>query len=531
MTLSPKLAILFGAIALIALGASCTIGPIVDGCEVDTDCGDGLFCNGSESCNEGICLQGEPPCGSKPEECPSCDEDRDACIGSCSVDADCDDGIFCNGEEICDECGVCRAGTPPCENAEQCDEESDICRECRDDTECDDGLYCNGDERCGASSGRCYSVGNYPCGICDEGSVACRDGCFCEEPGYCASCCAEDPNCSDGVFCNGEETCDDGLCVAGIDPCVGQNNENEETGTLACNENAKACLAICAVDADCSDNFFCNGVETCGSDMTCVAGEDPCASRDCGTVEKICSEGDTNAVCTCLWDLHGDIFFTLNQDSITATTGDDIFDAALLFRTGEFGPFPSLQTGDFANGRAGTDVLNATFLDGGIIEPTLIEIEVFKLTDFGSASTILDATNVSGVEEINADSSIQTVTVDRLATIVDLGITNSASGISVTFLTEATNGPADALTLTLSECMDGPDSNVAITTGADNGFETITIESVGDAPNVLGSLTQITGTTLTTLIIKGDQDLTLKAYPSTVQTIDTSGMTAVFVGP
>jgi hypothetical protein len=36
----------------------------------------------------------------------TCDEDDDVCVG-CSFDADCDDGVFCNGEETCVE-GLCQ---------------------------------------------------------------------------------------------------------------------------------------------------------------------------------------------------------------------------------------------------------------------------------------------------------------------------------------------------------------------------------------------------------------------------------------
>lgn len=48
---------------------------------------------------------------------------------SCSNDTDCDDGIFCNGAEVCSE-GGCTAGTVPC--ATDCDETSDRCAVCVD---------------------------------------------------------------------------------------------------------------------------------------------------------------------------------------------------------------------------------------------------------------------------------------------------------------------------------------------------------------------------------------------------------------
>ena len=32
----------------------------------------------------------------------------------CERNSDCDDGLYCNGSEFCDECGLCQAGTRPC---------------------------------------------------------------------------------------------------------------------------------------------------------------------------------------------------------------------------------------------------------------------------------------------------------------------------------------------------------------------------------------------------------------------------------
>ena len=54
---------------------------------------------------------------------------RDA-PGTCAVDADCDDGLFCSGPERClpDEGGTlgCVAGAAPCD-ADECDEDADMC--------------------------------------------------------------------------------------------------------------------------------------------------------------------------------------------------------------------------------------------------------------------------------------------------------------------------------------------------------------------------------------------------------------------
>ncbi len=93
-------------------------------CESDEDCDDGLFCNGEERCGvDGECRAGISPCS--PDEV--CNEFTDVC-GSCLEDADCDDGLFCNGTETCDpETGECVAGVSPCDADQSCDEQLDRC--------------------------------------------------------------------------------------------------------------------------------------------------------------------------------------------------------------------------------------------------------------------------------------------------------------------------------------------------------------------------------------------------------------------
>jgi Peptidase family C25/Propeptide_C25/Peptidase family C25, C terminal ig-like domain len=80
-------------------------------CNEEIDCQDGLFCNGEEQCDAGKCVEGEP--------------------------VECDDGLFCNGVEDCDlDQDKCVSLGEPCGIDEGCDEEEDICEE--DDDEDDD---------------------------------------------------------------------------------------------------------------------------------------------------------------------------------------------------------------------------------------------------------------------------------------------------------------------------------------------------------------------------------------------------------
>ena len=147
-------------------------------CVVDADCSDGLFCNGTETCNAGVCEAGTAPT--------------------------CDDGLFCNGTETCNEAtDSCDAGPVPtcddglfCNGTETCNESTDSCDAGPAPT-CDDGLFCNGTETCNESTDSC-----------DAGPA---------------------PTCDDGLFCNGTETCNESTdsCDVGAEPCFGGEICNE----------------------------------------------------------------------------------------------------------------------------------------------------------------------------------------------------------------------------------------------------------------------------------------------------------------
>ena len=47
--------------------------------------------------------------------------------GGCTADAECDDGVYCNGVETCDLEAGCQPGSDPCEENERCSEEDNTC--------------------------------------------------------------------------------------------------------------------------------------------------------------------------------------------------------------------------------------------------------------------------------------------------------------------------------------------------------------------------------------------------------------------
>jgi len=77
----------------------------------------GPNCVPGPTCDDGIQNQGEQriDCGGP---CPACE---------CLSDSECSDGQFCTGAETCDAYGECKSGSYPCGGGEWCHEEGDAC--------------------------------------------------------------------------------------------------------------------------------------------------------------------------------------------------------------------------------------------------------------------------------------------------------------------------------------------------------------------------------------------------------------------
>ena len=239
-------------------------------CETDGDCDDGLWCNGAESCDQGTCTGGDDPCPDDGLFCngtESCDEAADRCEGS--GDPCPDDGFFCNGMESCDEAG------------DQCVHAGNPCGP--------DGNACT-DDVCNETSDAC----EYPCAAATPGDACCADAACSGEPICDGSICLGDGDCDDGVFCNGAETCLDSACQAGIPPC-GEDGQYCN-GIESCDEGGDRCVS--SGDPCDDDGVFCNGTESCdeGGDR-CVSSGDPCDDDGvfCNGTES-CDEGGDRCV-------------------------------------------------------------------------------------------------------------------------------------------------------------------------------------------------------------------------------------------
>lgn len=143
-------------------------------CTEESDCDDGLFCNGAETCSNGSCLPGEVPCSG--QFCREVDQDCVACL----VDAHCQDGSFCNGVETCRLDGTCEPSIEPmvCDDeipctVDSCNDVAGRCDYAANHAACGDAIFCNGAERCDMALG-CIA-GPPACGAaeCDEDNDVC----------------------------------------------------------------------------------------------------------------------------------------------------------------------------------------------------------------------------------------------------------------------------------------------------------------------------------------------------------------------
>jgi C1A family cysteine protease len=269
----------------------------------------------------------------------------------CSSDADCDDGLSCNGEEICEE-NVCQPGTPvECSDVidctdDICDENTGLCSHTPNDAYCDDGDICTTDSctytgcvytwpACGFADGCCGSdctygtdpdcteCGNTVCevgedcttcpGDCISGTIGgddcndcfkgdCDGVCHPKKDGLNCPDCAASNCCGDGV-CEGEENsyncsidcdsapeCNDGKCDPGEDSC----NCDLDCGAPSLNEIPNVTCSD-AVDNDCDtftdcDDPDCDLDPVCDCEAkgdSCLANGDCCSGR-CHSKKGVC---------------------------------------------------------------------------------------------------------------------------------------------------------------------------------------------------------------------------------------------------
>ena len=253
-------------------------------------CDNDLWCDGEEFCYYGSCFEGTAPDCSDGVGCTddSCNDYTDTC-DRVPDDGLCDDGLWCNGAETCDEAADCQAGTAPdCADTvgctvDSCNEETDTCDHAPDDGLCDDELWCNGAETCDELAD--CQAGTAP--DCAD-TVGCTvDSCN-EETDSCDHA-PDDGLCDDELWCNGAETCDDlADCQAGTAPDCSDDGQFC-TGVESCDEDLDQCVS--SGDPCPDDGLWCNGIESCAEGLDlCMTTGNPCIDGSTCT-DDICDEG------------------------------------------------------------------------------------------------------------------------------------------------------------------------------------------------------------------------------------------------
>lgn len=216
-------------------------------CSTHADCDDGVYCNGVETCNGGVCQEVDPVV--------------------------CDNGLFCDGQEECVEGDGCVSSGDPCGPGTTCNEDTDTCDP---DYDCPNGT-CEAGENCKTCPDDCPSgpQGEGDCADCFKGG--CDGVCHPKKDGQ---------NCPD---CEVSWCCGDGVC------------EGEETGyncEIDCGP-APGCG-----DGSCEQGEECNCPDDCGAPPGAEDSEEFCSDgidNDCD--EKVdCDDADctVSQACSCL---------------------------------------------------------------------------------------------------------------------------------------------------------------------------------------------------------------------------------------
>jgi subtilisin-like proprotein convertase family protein len=264
-------------------------------------CSDGQFCNGAEICSTlNGCNLGVVPTEDDGIICTdeTCDETSDS-VKHVPNHEICNDGNVCNGINYCSVMEGCLEGPLPdpddgipctmdtCENGEIVNSPVD--------SACDDGVFCNGAELCSSTLG-CVSS---PILAVDD-SIDCTVD-YCDENADQVVHLTSDVVCDDGAFCNGTEICDlsQGCISNNVPDCADNNPCSADVCNPALNNGIGACdnsgrVQFC--EATCGGNHsFDAGDDDCGYDDACVGGLSGqgsgnctpiCASDSCGTARS-----------------------------------------------------------------------------------------------------------------------------------------------------------------------------------------------------------------------------------------------------
>lgn len=276
--LDPRRFVLASFLSLAMMGVGCGGGEVAgtDAGAIDAATSDAARSDGSIDA---------PPTDTAAADAPAID----APGATCASNYDCQDGLYCNGIELCGTDGVCVAASRvPCEGGPAsgvCDEDVDRCVGMCEALALGLPRFC-------PPSARCTSAAD-----CDDGDPCTTDSCIppfgdscgCQHfPG--ASACIADTDCANSVFCDGTERCAPSAAGADCRGCAPSTMPTCNPTTQVCDEATRTCMiAGCTtpdVDGDGHRSIACGG-DDC---------DDADASRFPGRME-VCDTGTHDEDC------------------------------------------------------------------------------------------------------------------------------------------------------------------------------------------------------------------------------------------
>lgn len=374
-----------------------------------TVCDDGLFCNGTDSCQDGQCeATGTEPCGDgvSCNGAESCSETAQTCAATAPT---CDDGALCNLET--DSCEVTCAGCAvggicypsgalnPGNGCESClpEQSRSSFSPLEDGAFCDDGLFCNGTDSC--QEGTCTAPETNPCGD----GVSCNGDEVCDEENN--ACSAGSPTCSAGTFCSpATDTC--ALTCAGClvdDICHADGALNPLNACETCDiEESTTAFSAVADGASCTDGTFCNGTDSCQSGTCTPEGSNPCDdSVSCNGTES-CNE-ETNSCGPGTATCGAGTFCDTGSDSCELTC-DGCLIGGSCYADGAVNPLNTCEACDVATtATAFSDLANGTLCSDGAFCNGMDSCQAGTCTSAGK-NPCDDSVSCNGTESCNETS-------------------------------------------------------------------------------------------------------------------------------
>ena len=293
-------------------------------------CSDGDLCTLGDTCVEGACV------GS---EALSCEDDNPCTFVGCEPEIGCtyeDSDLPCDDEDACTVLDICSQGACVGQGALDCDDDNlctaDLCdpiEGCEHDPinlVCDDQDACTVGDQC--EDGACVSG---PVDPCDDQNPCTTDSC---DPTDGCKHVANTESCDDGDPCTQGDACQEGVCVAGVEPDCDDGNPCTEDlcdGTGVCAHPNAANGIACGDDGTCQDGTCdeggCDGTtmanfEYTGGMQTLQLPELACLGTSGVTIEVWGAQGggDDSGTCSTLGGLGG-----YAKGTLSVSSGDTLY--------------------------------------------------------------------------------------------------------------------------------------------------------------------------------------------------------------